>query len=253
MAFDYTEFMDSNRQQRFCWDNARMKRINPIYLLIALNIVLFVFRDLLFSEETSAAIAASIETAVLSLGTFGYIGIVVGYVLCAFFFVPLLIPLNILGGALYGALVGTIVAVVGVTLGTIASTISARHVFTGMHKSIDRRPMLKRMLVRADNHPNLTVLLIRFVVVIPYLVQNLALAATAISLRRIALITAVSAIPGAAIYSLLGAGLVRADRASEMLLYVAVPIVFLLLLSLFMAYLNGKSSAENPAVTTRDE
>ena len=92
-----------------------VKRINPIWLLIALNIVLFVFRDLLLPDAARAAIAETVETTVLSLGVFGYAGIVLMYVLCGFFFVPLLIPLNILGGALYGAWAGTAVALAGIT------------------------------------------------------------------------------------------------------------------------------------------
>lgn len=224
-----------------CCDNARVKRINPIHLLIALNILLFVFRDVLLPEETSAALAENIEATLVSLGVLGYIGIIAGYVLCAFFFVPLLIPLNILGGALYGAYVGTVVALVGVTLGTIASTVSARHVFTGMQESIDKRAGLKRLLDRADDHPNLTILLMRFAIVVPYLFQNIALAATRISITRITLVTVVSGIPGAAIYSLLGAGLVRADQVDEMLLYLAVPILLMLALSGAMILFQNRS------------
>lgn len=230
-----------------------MKRINPIYVLIALNILLFVFRDVLISEDTSAALAANIEAAMISIGIFGYAGIVLGSVLCAFFFVPLLIPLNILGGALYGAYDGTIVAIIGVTLGTIASTVSARHVFTGMHQSIDKRPMFKRLLKRADRHPNMTILLMRFAFVVPYLVQNIALAATKISITRIALVTAFSAIPGAAIYSFLGAGLVRAEDVDQMLLYLSVPMVLMLVLSGAMAYFNTRDDSAGDAADTADE
>jgi len=218
-----------------------VKRINPIHLLIALNILLIVFRDVLLPEETSAALAASIEASLLSFGVYGYAGLVAAHVLCAFFFVPLLIPLNILGGALYGAYEGTVVAMVGITLGTIASTVSVRHVFTGMQQSIDKRPGLKRLLGRADKHPNLAIALTRFTVVVPYLFQNIALAATNLSIARLALVTAASAIPGAAIYSFLGAGLVRAQRVNEMLLYLAVPIVLMLVISAAMAYFNSGS------------
>jgi uncharacterized membrane protein YdjX (TVP38/TMEM64 family) len=234
-------------------DNVRMNRINPIYVLIALNIVLFVFRDVLISDETSAALATSVEAAVIELGIFGYASIVLGSVLCAFFFVPLLIPLNILGGALYGAYDGTIVAIIGVTLGTIASTVSARHVFTGMHQSIDKRPLFRRLLKRADRHPNLTILLVRFAFVVPYLVQNIALSATRISITRIALVTAVSAIPGAAIYSFLGAGLVRAEQVDQMLLYLSVPVVLMLVLSGAMAYFNSRDAGRNDARESNDE
>ena len=220
-----------------------MKRINPIHLLIALNILLIVFRDVVIPEETSAALAASIESSLLHLGIFGYVGIVMAYVLCAFFFVPLLIPFNILGGALYGAYAGTVVALVGITLGTVASTISARHVFTGMQRPIEKRPGLIRLLRRADKHRNLTIALVRFAVVVPYLFQNIALAATKLSITRLVLVTAVTAMPGAAIYSFLGAGLVRAEEVNEMLLYLGLPIAIMLTVSGAIAYFNVKSDS----------
>ncbi|HUF74477.1 MAG TPA: VTT domain-containing protein [Gammaproteobacteria bacterium] len=217
-----------------------MKRINPIYLLIALNILLIVFRELVVSEEASAAFGSAIESSVLGLGVFGYVGIVMAYGLCAFFFVPLLIPLNILGGALYGAYVGTGVALAGIVLGCVASTVSARYVFTGMQRSLDEHPRLKRLIVHADRHRNLVIVIMRFTVVVPYLVQNIALATTSSSIVRITLITAVSAVPGAAIYSFLGAGLVHADQVNELLFYLALPIVLLVVVFGALAYMRKK-------------
>ncbi len=217
-----------------------MKRINPIYLLIALNIVFFVFRDFILPEETQEALATSTESMLLSIGIFGHIGIVATYVLCGFFFVPLLIPLNILGGALYGAYAGTVIAVAGVTLSTMASTYAARYVFTGMQASIENRPRIRRLLDHADNHPNLSIVLVRFMIVIPYLVQNIALAATRSSIARITVVTMVSASPSAAIYSLLGAGLVRAEQVNEMLIYLALPVVLFIFISLAMIFVRKK-------------
>ena len=217
-----------------------MRRINPIYLLIALNIIFFVFRDFIIPEETQAALATAIESMLLSIGFFGYVGIVAAYVICGFFFVPLLIPINILGGALYGAYVGTVIAVIGVTLSTMASTYAARYVFTGMQASIENRPTVRRMLDHADNHPNLAIVLVRFMIVIPYLMQNIALAMTKSSIVRITILTMVSASPGAAIYSLLGAGLVRAEQVSEMLIYLALPVVLFIFVYLGMIYVRKK-------------
>jgi uncharacterized membrane protein YdjX (TVP38/TMEM64 family) len=217
-----------------------VKRINPIYLLIALNILLIAFRDLVLSEEASAALGSAVESSVIGLGVFGYLGIVIAYGLCAFFFVPLLIPLNILGGALYGAYAGTAIALAGIVLGCIASTVSARYVFTGMQRSLDERPRLKKLIGHADRHRNLVIVIMRFTVVIPYLVQNIALAATGSSIVRITLITAVSAIPGAAIYSFLGAGLVHAEQANELMLYLALPIALLVVVSGGLAYMRRK-------------
>lgn len=217
-----------------------MKRINPIYLLIALNIVVIFFRDFFLSDEASAALGAVVESTLLDLGVFGYAGIAVAYAVCGFFFVPLLIPLNILGGALYGAFEGTALALAGITLGTIGSIVSVRHVFTGMQRSIENRPRVQRLLSHADRHRNLVIVLMRFTVVIPYLVQNIALAATSSSLARITLVTMISAIPGAAIYSFLGAGLVHAEQADELILYIALPILLLLAISAGMIYLRKK-------------
>ena len=201
---------------------------------------------MLLPEETTAAIATSVETALARLGPFGYVGIVAAYIVCGFFLVPLLIPLNILGGALYGAWTGTIVALAGITLATVASIVSVRHLFTGMHAAIEKRPRLRQLIAGADRHSNLVILTIRFSVIVPYLVQNIALAATNASATRITLITAVSAIPGAAIYSLLGAGLVEAQQVSELLLYVLVPILLMLGLTGAMVWFRARADAAIP-------
>ena len=216
-------------------------RLNPIYLLIALNVVLILFRDFLLPEEATAAIAAATQSTLLGLGVFGYIGLVVVYGVCGFFFIPLLIPLNILGGALYGAWVGTAVALTGITVGSIASTTSVRHVFTGMQGSIDKRPGIRRLLAHADSHPNLAIALVRFAVVVPYLFQNIALGATQLSQARLTIVTAFAALPGAAIYSFLGAGLVHADRANELVIYVGLPMLILMLIPAGMAWFAKKS------------
>lgn len=220
-----------------------MKRINPIYVLIVLNIVLVLFRDVLLPEETSAALAATIETSLARLGIVGYAGIVAAYALCGFFFVPLLIPLNILGGALYGVAAGTAIALVGITLSCIASTVSVRHVFTGMQRSIGNRPTIQRLIAHADTHRNLSIVMVRFAFIVPYLVQNIALAATGSSVTRIALVTTLSALPGAAIYSALGAGLVQAASARELFYYLTVVAVMILFLMVGMAYMKRRSRA----------
>jgi uncharacterized membrane protein YdjX (TVP38/TMEM64 family) len=230
-----------------------VKRINPIYLLIVLNVLLILFRDVLLPEETTAAISAMVESSLVRLGVLGFIGIVLGYVICGLLFVPLLIPLNILGGALYGAWVGTIIAVIGVTLGCIASVVSVRHLFTGMRNVVERRPSLQRLIRHADRHQNLAIVMIRFAVVIPYLWQNIALAMTSSSTLRIATITFVSAIPGAAIYSLLGAGLVAADEAHDLLVYMAIPVTLMLALTGAMAWLKSSQRlGDDPDSAAKD-
>ena len=218
----------------------RVKRVNPIWLLVALNIVFLLMRNVLLPEETSAAIERWIQTSMSDLGVYGYVGLVAGFVLCGFFFVPLLIPLNILGGAHYGDWPGTVIALVGVTLGTAASTVSARYLFSGMRRTLDQRPRLRYFIELADRHVNLAIVMIRFAVFVPYMLQNVALAMTRASIVRISLLTAFGAIPGAAIYSFLGAGLVQADEVEDLFFYVLVPMLLALGLALLMAHLRNK-------------
>lgn len=225
--------------RNFCIMRA-VRRINPIYLLIVLNVALILFRNVILPDEVSDELALTVASTLDGLGVFGYVGLVLAWALCGFFFVPLLMPLNILCGALYGAYAGTAVALAGITLACIASTISARYVFTGMQGAIDRRPGVQRLLERADRYPNLTIVMVRFAVVVPYLWQNIALAATRSSVTRIALLTVVSAVPGAAIYSLLGAGLVRAENLDEILIFVAAPVLLMLALTGTLAWWRSR-------------
>ena len=220
-----------------------VKRINPIYLLIVLNILLIVFRDLILPESVTATISEQVELTLAALGVFGYVIVVGAFAVCSFFFVPLLIPFNILCGALYGPYTGTAVALAGITASCIASTISARHVFTGMQSVVDRRPGLQRIIRHADKNLNLTIAMVRFAVVVPYLVQNIALAVTQASVTRLALVTAVSALPGAAIYSLLGAGLVQANDLRELLAYIGLPVLIMIVVAFALGAINARNGS----------
>jgi uncharacterized membrane protein YdjX (TVP38/TMEM64 family) len=217
-----------------------VKRINPIYLLIALNVLLILFRDWLLPEETTAAIAASAESVLAALGPFGHAGLVAAIGICGFFFLPFVIPLGLLAGALYGPWSGTAVTLAGLVLCTVTSTLSVRHVFTGMQRTIEKRPKLKRLIASADRHVDLVIVMVRFAVVVPPLLQNIALALTRASIARLALVTAVAAIPIAAIYAFLGAGLVEADKLTDLALYLAVPVLLLLALSASLAWLKSR-------------
>lgn len=217
-----------------------MKRINPVYLLIAFTALLILLRDWLLPAETTAAIAASVESTLVALGPFGYAGIVAAIGVSGFFFLPFVIPLCILGGALYGAWAGTGVALAGIVLSTLTSTWSVRHVFTGMQQTIDRRPKLKELIASADRHLNLVIVMVRFAVVVPLLIQHIALALTGASLTRLALLTSVASIPAAAIFSFLGAGLVEADRLTDLALYLALPVLLMVALAASLAWFKSR-------------
>jgi len=217
-----------------------VKRINPLYLLIALNVLLVLFRDWLLPEETTAAIAANVESVLVALGPFGYAGLVVAFGICGFFFLPFVIPLGLLSGALYGPWAGTAVTLAGLVVSTITLTLSVRHVFTGLQRTIDKRPKLKHLIASADRRLNLVIVMVRFAVVVPALLQSLALAMTHASVTRLALVTSVASIPAAAIYAFIGAGLVAGDELTDLAFYLAIPVVLLLALSASLAWFTSR-------------
>lgn len=217
-----------------------MKRINPLYLLIALNVLLVVFRDWLLPAETTAALAARAESVLAALGPFGHAGLIATIGICGFFFLPFVLPLCLLAGALYGPWAGAALALAGLVLGTVTSTFSVRHVFTGMQRTIDKRPKVKELIASADRHVTLVIVMVRFAIIVPPLIQNIALALTKASVTRLALVTVVAAIPAAAIYAFLGAGLVEADKVTDLALYLALPVLLLLALSASLAWFKSR-------------
>jgi uncharacterized membrane protein YdjX (TVP38/TMEM64 family) len=217
-----------------------MERINPIVLLIGFNVVFFAARGFLLPEGSTAQFGSYVEATLASLGVLGHLSVLALYTVCSFFFVPLLIPLNILCGALYGPYVGTVISIIGITLGCFASTISVRHVFKGMQHAIDRRPMAQKILANVARHGAIMVIAVRLAFVVPYLLQNIVLAATSVSIYRLGLLTLIGSLPGAAIYSFLGAGLVQSDNANELALYLAVPLALLVLISIALKRFNAK-------------
>lgn len=217
-----------------------MKRINPIYLIIAFNVLFFVLQDFVLPEGALDRFSERVEISLAGLGVLGYVSVLAIYTICSFFFIPLLIPINILCGAIYGPYVGTAVAIVGITMGCAASTLSVRYVFRGMQRAVDARPAAQKILAQVGRHGAIVVIAVRLAFVVPYLLQNVVLAVTSVNVYRLTLLTAIGALPGAAIYSFLGAGLMQADSARELTFYLAVPLVLLVVVGLALKYFNTR-------------
>ncbi|HEX5418804.1 MAG TPA: VTT domain-containing protein [Gammaproteobacteria bacterium] len=207
-----------------------------------MSLVLHFFGDRLFAGRL-APIAEHIESGFEHLGYAGYVLIVASYALCSFFFIPLLIPLNIASGALYGPYVGTAVAVASIAAGSAASAVSVRHVFTGLQSFVERRPGADKILQQIGVHGSAAVLLLRLAFIVPYLWQNVVLALAPITLKRLVLLTALGSLPGAAVYSLLGAGLMKREDASSLAGYLLVPLLLLAVVAIAVRYLKKRYAA----------
>ena len=224
-----------------------MKKFNPILLLVFFTILVFILRKLFFPEFSDEALVTSLESFLGPIGI-ASIAILLGiYFVCSFFFIPVLIPLNIACGALYGPLTGSIVALSGILVSCLASTVSVRYVFRGLGKYAMEHPDLKDYLVQVTRHGVLTVILVRLAFVVPYLLQNLVLAMTNLSLLRLITLTFIGAIPGVVSYSFLGAGLMSLENTQSFVFYLSVPLFILIGMTLIIPVLRqrmGVSSKE---------
>ena len=204
-----------------------MKKLNPVLLLVIFSVLVFFLRKLFFPEFSDEALVESLKDFLGAFGV-GSFAILLGiYFVCSLLFIPVLIPLNIACGALYGAFTGSVVALAGILVSCLASTISVRYVFRGLGRVVMKHPQLKEMLNQATRYGSLTVILVRLAFVVPYLLQNIVLAMTNLSVWRLLLLTSIGALPGVISYSFLGAGLMNLESTQTFLMYLSVPLMIL--------------------------
>lgn len=213
-----------------------------VYVVLGMSLAFHFFGDRLSGGQVGPFIH-ELEVFVASLGFLGYAAVVVGYAICAFLFIPVLIPLNIASGAMFGPYVGTGVALAAITAGSIASAVSVRHVFKGMQRFVESRPGADKVLEHIETRGGVVVLSLRLAFIVPYLWQNVLLALAPIGLNRLAVLTAVGSLPGAAVYCLLGAGIVRSDDLGSTAAFLGAPLVLLVVVSIAVKYLKRRYSS----------
>lgn len=211
-----------------------IKKINPVLLLVVLSVLVFLIRKFLFPDYSDAALISHFERLLSILGVLSIVYLLLLYFICSFFFIPILIPLNIVCGALFGPFLGSVVSLAGILLSCIGSTISVRYVFKGMANLASRQKEVKKFLGQIDRYGFVAAILVRLTFFVPYLLQNIILALTAIRLNELLLLTFFGAIPGVISYSFIGAGLVSFDDVGTYGTYLLVPAIFLALVTLFI-------------------
>ncbi|SMC90014.1 SNARE associated Golgi protein [Desulfocicer vacuolatum DSM 3385] len=209
-------------------------------LFLGLQILLLLGKFIFFPEYNNESLTSDLQNPLSLLGFWSYFIVTGTYVLSAFFFIPILILLNIISGALYGPYIGTIISISGITLGSMASTISVRYVFKEIQFSIKKNPNAQEIYLLLSKHGSIMVIIIRLIFIVPYLLQNLILALTPIGLIKLALLTFWGALPGAAAYSLIGAGLVQTNDVNKAGWYIGIGVTILTSCFLLMKYLRKK-------------
>jgi uncharacterized membrane protein YdjX (TVP38/TMEM64 family) len=232
-----------------------VRKLNPVLLLMIFSVLIFLVRKVFFPQYTDDMLISALQGLLAQLGLLSVVYLLLGFVVCAFFFIPVLMPLCILCGAFYGPVQGSVVALAGITLGCVATTVSVRRVFRGMGRVVMDNPEYKNLLVKLTHHGVVVVLLVRLAFVVPYILQNILLALTNISIARLTLLTLLGGIPGAVSDSFLGAGLVSLGNTGLYGAMVMVPVVVLYLVNAQVSYLRRKhglaEDTDLPSYTSR--
>ena len=140
------------------------------------------------------------------LAALGFMGLYMGIVA---FSLPGATVATLAGGFLFGIFPGVIFNVTGATLGAIAIFLAVR---TGLGERLARRMdasdgVVRRIKAGIDDNQWSMLFLIRLLPVVPFFVANLIPALMAVPLHRFAVTTFVGILPGALVFTAVGAGL----------------------------------------------
>lgn len=184
-------------------------RYVPIALIAAVAIAgAFLLRDYLSFDtlraNREALIAFRDSNYALTALTF-----VTAYVAIVAFSLPGATIATLTGGFLFGAAVGTALNVTGATLGAVAIFLAAR---MGLGEPLKARMdassgVVSKVKKGLDENQWSMLFFIRLVPVVPFFVANLIPAFLAVPLYRFVVSTFLGIIPGAIVYTSVGAGL----------------------------------------------
>jgi uncharacterized membrane protein YdjX (TVP38/TMEM64 family) len=183
------------------------RRLIPVAVLL-LGLALFLLLDLerYFSVEMLSRHHATLTAWVaghVALAAFLY---VVVYALVVAFSLPIAVIVTPVGGFLFGLWLGALLSVIGATIGSVAVFLAARTAFYDLfHARAGAALARLEDGFRRDSFSYL--LFLRLVPVFPFWLVNIVPALLGMRLGPYSLATAIGIIPGAVVYSSVGAGL----------------------------------------------
>lgn len=218
-----------------------------IAILAAATVGAFLLRDHLsfdtLRDNREALMAFREEHLALMLSLF-----VVGYVTVVAFSLPGATVATLTGGFLFGTGLGTIVNMVGATLGATVIFLAARMGAGEMLKTkMDASEgMVRKIKAGIDENQWSMLFLIRLVPVVPFFLANLIPAFLGVSTFRFVVSTFLGIIPGALVYTSVGAGLgevfARGEKPDLGIIFephILLPILGLCALSLLPVFIKS--------------
>jgi uncharacterized membrane protein YdjX (TVP38/TMEM64 family) len=183
------------------------RRLIPVAVLL-LGLALFLLLDLerYFSVEMLSRHHATLTSWVAGHAALAALLYVVVYALVVAFSLPIAVIVTPVGGFLFGVWLGALLSVIGATIGSVAVFLAARTAFYDLfHARAGAALARLEEGFRRDSFSYL--LFLRLVPVFPFWLVNIVPALLGMRLGPYSLATAIGIIPGAVVYSSVGAGL----------------------------------------------
>ncbi|WP_420826222.1 TVP38/TMEM64 family protein [Shimia biformata] len=193
----------------------------PRALPIATILIVAVLGYVLFRDSLSFEALSAHRERALAFRDAHYVwaalGFVAAYVVIVAFSLPGALVASLTGGFLFGMFPGTLFNMVAATVGATVIFLAARwglgaHLAARMDASDGR---IKRLKQGIDENQWSMLFLIRLVPVVPFFVANLIPALVGVPLMRFVVSTFLGIIPGALVYTSVGAGLSEVFERGE--------------------------------------
>ena len=183
------------------------RRLVPVaILLLGLALFLLLGLERYFSFEMLSRNHAALASWVSQHAVAAALLYVLAYALVVAFSLPIAVVITPVGGFLFGVWLGAALSVIGATVGSIAVFLAARTAFYDLfHARAGRALARLEDGFRRDSFNYL--LFLRLVPVFPFWLVNIVPALLGMKLGPYALATLIGIIPGALVYSSVGAGL----------------------------------------------
>lgn len=183
------------------------RRLIPVaVLLLGLGLFLALGLEHYFSFEMLREHQAALADRVARHELLAALAYVVGYGLVVAFSLPVSIVVTMLGGFLFGIWLGSILSVIGATAGSVAVFLAARTAFYDLFHARAGRALVR--LEEGFKRDSFNYLLfLRLVPIFPFWLINIVPALLGMPLGPYALATLIGIVPGALVYTSVGAGL----------------------------------------------
>ncbi len=188
---------------------AKILRQVPLIVIVTVAVVGVVFLRPFLGFDALAAHHQALQALVAQNAVLAAVAFLAAYVVIVAFSLPGATIATLAGGMLFGLFPGVLYNIIGATIGAIAIFLATR---LGLGERLAARVdasqgAVHRLKQGIDENQWSVLFLMRLVPVVPFFVANVLPALLNVPLNRFAITTLLGIVPGAVVYTSVGAGL----------------------------------------------